>query len=237
MSFTSMHNDYLDPDMPELEIAKPKAGYDEDCPYCGEIAEWVDDGWNCTSCDFEQKALPEDYQRGEQYTALKPRIDACRTAIYNAEPKIKPCSADEFFSCAPDEGDFEWDSTGIGEWHVYACGEGDCPVGWHKQAFSYDIGRVDGKRYIRYSSCDEDGNWDCADEWNEKNGDNPEAWERFYRECFASESFDYLRGWAEYCLDCAETGEDPLGQYIGKDRPENWAEFCVNTTENLIKYL
>ncbi|MGB3203745.1 MAG: hypothetical protein WBB28_02015 [Crinalium sp.] len=76
-----------------------------------------------------------------------------------------PANFDEYFKNAP-SNDFFWESE-CGDWHVFPCGDKDCPVGWHKAAYRIDMGREEGVRIVRVGSCDEDGNHDTQFEWRE----------------------------------------------------------------------
>ena len=82
----------------------------------------------------------------------------------------------------------------------YACGEKGCSVGWHLSHYwIYDDGT--------YSECDSDGNRVDCDE-----GDVPDA--------------DAERAaWNDYARFVADTGTDPLGNYLVKhtvERKERW---------------
>ena len=239
MSFARMHDEYLDPDRHsqdycDNELIAPMPGRDYDCPCCDGTAVWVGDGWNCPECDFEQEATQADNDRLAQWTAMKPRIAAVWDKINAPRQSIDVPAVDIYFSDLPD-GDFEWNDSEAGDWHVYNCGESDCPIKWHKVAYTLDMGRKDGKRFVEANSVDEDGNWDSYSAYDEREGDGVAEWESFYRENISCITHDYFTGWAQYWLDCAETGEDPLNQYLGDSQPDDWVEFCVSSAEDLVK--
>lgn len=74
-----------------------------------------------------------------------------------------------------------------------ACGEKDCPVGWHLAHYwAYDDGT--------YSVCDSDGNHDGCDA-----GDVPTAEQEH-------------AAWLDYSRHVAATGCDPLGEFFGVPR-------------------
>jgi hypothetical protein len=69
-----------------------------------------------------------------------------------------------------------------------ACGEKDCPVGWHLAHYwAYDDGT--------YSVCDSDGNHDDCDESEVPTCEQQEA------------------AWLDYSRHVAATGSDPLGEF------------------------
>jgi hypothetical protein len=158
------------------------------------------------------------------------KIHRLYTRLWKIEAMKKPTSLDDVLSNIPD-GDFEWDDNEAGDWHVWNCGERDCPIQWHKISYALDIARRDGKLTIERHSCDEDGNWDLDCAWEEG-----EDWEEMGY-ALASESYNYFKGWAEYWLECAQTGKDPLEESTGVFEEENIVDFFINCAEEEIKYL
>jgi len=70
-----------------------------------------------------------------------------------------------------------------------ACGERDCPVGWHiAHYWAYSDGT--------FSVCDSDGNHGDVDESDIPSFEDQEA------------------AWYAYAQHVAETGEDPIGEYL-----------------------
>lgn len=167
------------------------------------------------------------------------RIDEAWDTIYNMEiPEPLVPSIDEYFSWAP-EGAFSYDDTEAGDWHVYSCGDSDCPVGWHLVAYATDIGRTeDGKRYVEIRDVDEDGNWDFVSAYDEREGDGPSEWHNFARE-EAINTNEYFRGWAQYWVNCADTGTDPCNQALfsapSPSDPE-WIDFCLDAAADNMRY-
>jgi hypothetical protein len=74
-----------------------------------------------------------------------------------------------------------------------ACGESDCPVGWHLAHYwQYDDGT--------FSVCDSDGNHDDCDESDVPTADEQSA------------------AWLDYSRHVAATGCDPLGEFASVPR-------------------
>lgn len=142
----------------------------------------------------------------------------------------QPASLDDVLSNLP-KGDFKWEDNEAGDWHVYNCGESDCPIQWHKISYGLDIYRENGKLTILRNSCDEDGNWDIDDGWEEG-----EDWTEMGL-TLANDSYDYFKGWAEYWLECAQTGEDPLDESTGATEAENAVDFFISCAEEEVRYL
>jgi len=250
-SFTAMHNDYLDPDRhlsPEMPVVEDAvAGRDLKCPACGETAEWHSDmttgddefkpepdlGWHCENCAWEQECTDDDVQRQAKFDKnLQPRIDACWEKIHAHVSEPFTMTPDEFFKdLNMPEGDFEWADAEAGDTNVYCCGEKDCEQQWHTVAYSQEIGRRDGKLYIENHSCDQDGNWDVDGGWEEG-----ESVESFQDEC-NPRTDDHFRGWAQYWLDAIETRKDPCDQIMRDVNTGDWAEFCLESAEDNVKYL
>ena len=224
------------------------------CPDCGEKALWNEEfeypsmhndlcapdpiflGWVCEECGWEDEATEE-----ELFAKPEPTKEQAeeRNAIYNElwkldNKKYETPDLDAMFEYAP-EGDFEWEGE-AGDWHVWCCGESDCPVQWHQSAHWMTIGRRDGKRYIEVGDVDSDGNSDFTDGWED--GENWEesgvAWD------LARESDQYFKGWLEYYLHCAVSFDDPVGNWFkGPEEytPEEWVADCLKHARDNLNYL
>lgn len=217
------------------------------CPDCKELAIWEEEyetpgpfndlcrdepvflGWVCEECGWTHEAdeaeLAAEY---ELEPGFKAEYDRIQNVIWESSRKTYDVKhdlpLDVFFNDAP-EGDFEWVDDEGGDWLVYDCGESDCPVGWHRTSPWTSIGRKDGKRFIETGSTDDDGDSQPNDRWED--GDDWEssgvAWD------LVRHSDEYFRGWADYWLHCASTGDDPIDNYTGKDlTPIDWAKFCLS---------
>lgn len=132
------------------------------------------------------------------------------------------------------DGDFKWESTEAGDWHAYCCGEKDCPVQWHTVAYSEEFERKDGKLSITLHSCDADGNWDIDGGWEE--GEDFDKSDVAYG-LGPERSNDYFRGWAEYWIDAAQTGDDPCDQIFKPVIATEWIDFCLDAAADNVKYL
>jgi len=74
-------------------------------------------------------------------------------------------------------------------WH---CGDSDCPVGWHKADYWL---QEDGEYTVAGWG---DGSCETVDEPDVPNGE------------------EYSSAWEQYRKHVAETGDDPLGEYMVK---------------------
>lgn len=187
------------------------------CTDCGFNTGEID--WDCFDYETKQFRRITDAQRE--------RAKAVREALSNVRER-ETLTIDDMFEHAPD-GDFKWDACEAGDWHVYDCGEKDCDRQWHKIAFAINMKRENGKRSIEYSSCDEDGNWDCIAAWDE---DDASELTWMLQE-MANESRDYFDGWARYHLHCYESGTDVLNECISGTTPEAHLKHA----EDMVKYL
>ena len=137
---------------------------------------------------------------------------------------------DLFDNHCPSE-DFKWEDDGYVEdvgtpWH---CGDSDCEAGWHVLIRCQNIGRRNGEEYVEEMvSSYSDGDWELEGEyiW-------PDIVDYNYF-CADSRTDGHFRGWAEYWLDCAETGKDPLSAC---NKPvDDWEEFCLDAAEDSLRY-
>jgi hypothetical protein len=197
-------------------------------------------GWSCEECGWEQEAIESDYERLNKYKeSLEPRLKAVRQAIDNHD-WLPAITLDDLFSWAG-EGDFELLDPGEGDWDIECCGEKDCPTQWHKYLLTTDMGRENGKRWVTVSSIDADGDcsWDMS--YDEREGDKPEDFE-YLGQKIANQVDQHFICWAEYWLDCANTGLDPAEEMLTEpltlvDAGMSWVEYCLDSAEGYVKYL
>ena len=159
----------------------------------------------------------------DKITSLQARIAELRKTR-----KYSPVTVREFFATMP-EGDFYFEADTADDWHPYYCE--DCET-WHRIAYAVNIGRTKGKHKVELMSCDEDGDWDYVAGYDESQGSLPGEFSEFYAEIYDLQE-DFFLSWAEYWLDCAETGEDPLQEAYEKIT----FEFCVKTAEEFLSYI
>jgi hypothetical protein len=162
-------------------------------------------------------------------------LDELEQRVSSIEIKNTPISLGDMFNHAP-EGDFEWKQEEAGDWHVYHCGEKDCPVGWHTIAYATDMGRKDGKCWVELRSVDSDGNWDFDTGYDEREGDTSDSW-HWIGQTLADQSDEFFKGWALYWIDAARTGKDPCNPTPGDIPDEEWFDFCLNGAEDNLKYI
>lgn len=215
---------------------------EEHCPECGrelesvpydvtkEVPSFLEEGYCSPECERgeERPILTRVQERKLQRWEKQ-----ARELVDKARNEKVDLSIDSLFEIVP-EGDFRWDDNEAGDWHVYCCGEKDCPVQWHKVAYSTDYGRKDGKRFVELRSVDEDGNWDYDGGFNE--GDlGPHDIEDTLR-TLQMQSTEYFYGWFQYWAEAARTGEDILGECT-KDNPtpEDFLEYAKDNLKYLKK--
>lgn len=179
--------------------------------------------------------VSENYGKPHLTEEQTKRLKAAVTNLYDFQRDHKPQYAtlkDTFLTEYMPEGDFVWDDSEAGDSNVYCCNEKDCPVQWHESLQNVEYRRVDGKLSIMVYSGDVDGNWDIDCGWDE--GEDFIASGVAYA-IGPDQMNDHFRGWAEYWLDAATTGNDPCNQAMRSQ--DNWIDFCLVAAENNIKYL
>lgn len=103
-------------------------------------------------------------------------------------------------------GDFSFINEEAGDW-VAECDSGI----WSKVAYAIDIERKDGVLTFTKVSCDQDGNWTEEDYWS---SDEETPFHETEVAAFLYTGIDqYFINWAEYWLDCLNTGNDPLNDF------------------------
>ena len=209
---------------------------DEHCAYCGadlpdDVTGMDDATENAIMdgfCDVNHAELYEKHGCHPQWGNVLTPAQEARLAYLQKQVNTTPRAANpmtlaDYLEHLPD-GDFSWDGE-PGDWHVYCCGEKDCPQQWHLVAYYETIKREAGKLSIEWWSCDSDGNHDIDTSWEEG--------QDWYAPDDQMDS--YFRGWAEYWLDAAVTGNDPCGQ-IGRIST-NRIDHCLDAAADQIKYL
>ena len=203
MSFTSAHNDYLDPD---------KHLYHDEEPETPQLTP-------------QQKAL---------VTKLRREIYQLKTRLY-AQPRT-PITKESLFEGCPENFSCDGEPEDVG--NAWNCGESDCETGWHQSILAIEQGREDGKTWfvVREDSIAGCGDYQPCAGWDEREGDEvtqsilDDLW--FYLE---GRSIEHFVGWAEYCLDAAITGNDPLENWrFGKSLTPNSA---IEAARDNVKYL
>jgi hypothetical protein len=202
MSFTSAHNDYLDPD---------KHAEDED---------------------------ENPLTSGQKETAKRLRLEIykLKQKLFDPANRTKITEQSLFAHCP--EGDFEWDGDPEDVGNAWNCGESDCETRWHESASCIEQGRKDGKTWfvVREDSIAGCGDYQPVAGWDEREGDKvsdsilDDLW--YHLE---GRNIEHFAGWAEYHLDCATTGKDPLNnwRYNKRATPSN----CIEAAREDIKFL
>ena len=209
------------------------------CPEC-ESESFSDEGGDYPILSFQCDDCGHEWTQNVEKPNMTPeqeeRFNKLSVAVSEARSyrvHKKGMTVDEFFESLGQDGDFHWDAVEAGDWHVYNCGEKDCPVQWHLIAFAEKIGMENGKRYIHIEDLDSDGNWEYNTGYDERDGDTPDMF-CDVADMMANQSDRFFLGWAEYWLDCAETGNDPCEQTLST--PDNWVDFCLDGVEDNLKY-
>lgn len=208
MSFTSAHNDYLDPD---------KHLYHDEEPETPQLTP-------------QQKA---------QVTKLRREIYQLKTRLY-AQPRTTITKESMFEHCP--EGDFDWEGEPEDVGNAWNCGDSDCETGWHESVQVIEQGRENGKTWfvVLEDSIAGCGDYQPCAGWDEREGDEvtqsilDDLW--FH---FKGRSIEHFVGWAEYCLDVAITGDDPLNNWrYGKPcTPDSAIEAARDNVRYLRKML
>jgi hypothetical protein len=181
---------------------------------------------------FHHEAGPYDHEEREPVDETQLQAFETRIAALDGLFVPQPMTIEQMFGVAP-EGDFDWDDAEAGDWH--ASQDNDKGRSWWVMtAYSTNMSRKDGKREVTLGSVDQDGNWSVDNEWTE--GDNQAQWDTVADD-MARQSHDYFKGWAQYWVEAARTGTDPLNQCLRPVSPDEWYEFCVKAIEDNIKYL
>jgi hypothetical protein len=225
---------------------------DEHCVYCGADLpddvtgysqtdlDGVDEGFcnaTCLHAWIENGEQPSDNWGKPHFT---PEQEERRKRLHNAifewgrKPKGPQLAKLEDVTEHLPEGDFKWDDLEAGDWHVYCCGEKDCPQQWHTVAYTEEFERKDGKLSITLHSVDQDGNWDVDGGWEE--GEEFDTSEVAYA-LGQNRMDEYFKSWAEYWIDAAITGNDPCDQINKPVIATEWIDFCLDAAADNVKYL
>lgn len=172
----------------------------------------------CDECEWE--ADPDDVDWTPKPTQEQQQeIDELRKRIDDLDENIrkqqKTVTVEDLFYGAP-EGDFDWEE-GEPESAIYSCGDSDCETGWHRDAEVIRMGRKNGKTWfevLRDSNAG-DGDYQSEAGWDEREGDTvSDNVLEYLDETLRSRTADVITGELIYALYVAETGEDPLGEWI-----------------------
>ena len=218
----------------------PKCGgeLEFDAGFCGSYWEPPQDPFvACTECDWSPDLEEVDWEYVYSYKPnpeQQERIDALRIEVEKAYSEVtRPenrsiPTLEDLFKYAT-EGDFNWEGEpeDVGNAYVH---DGS----WNVSFECIDMGRENGKRWFIVYSGDRDGNYDSVAGFDEREGhiitDDVLADLWFHCE---GRLHSHFAGRAKYNLDCAETGEDPLKNWIR----EFSCEDAIKAAEDNLKYL
>ena len=237
--------------MAELMITKH-----DKCPECGNKLS-IDEGgayqpatyWEpaeegypptlyCEKCEWE--ADPDEVDWTNKPTPeQRKEIDRLDLEIWGIEKKLRkqrqPVTVESLFEGAP-EGDFDWE--GEPESAIYKCGDSDCESGWHRDSEVIRMGRKNGKTWfevLRDSNAG-DGDYQPLAGWDEREGDTiTDDVLEYLTETLCSRTEDIIIGDLKYALHVAETGEDPLGEWLhGTPSPEEAIQYVKKAIERYL---
>ena len=144
---------------------------------------------------------------------LAPRVFALREMIHDlrhqlySQPRETP-TQEGLFSPAP-KGDFHWEGEPEDVGNAWVGSNG-----WRESIQVIDMGREGDKTWflVLEDSHKGDNDYQPVGGWDEREGDEvtQDVMEDLWH-CIEGRSIDHFAGWAAYYLDCAITGEDPLG--------------------------
>ncbi len=221
---------------------------DEHCVFCGADLpddvtgysqtdlDGVDEGFcnaTCLHAWIENGECPSENWGKPHFTPeQEERRKELHNAIYEWGRKHKPelGKLEDILEYMPD-GDFKWAGE-AGDWNVYCCGEKDCPQQWHTVAYYEDFERKDGKLTIEcYSvTASGDNEFDCGWEEGEDFGEIAHA-------LGGERMTEHFKGWAEYWIDAAISGDDPCDQTFKPVIATEWIDFCLDAAADNVKYL
>lgn len=170
-----------------------------------------------------------------QITRLRKAIDRARTEAF-AAPRTK-ITVESLFEHCP-EGDFDWDGEPEDVGNAWNCGDSDCESGWHQSVQCIEQGREGDKTWfvVREDNFAGDGDYQPVAGWDEREGDEitqdvlDDLW--YHLE---GRVIEHFAGWAEYCLDVAETGKDPLNNWCFNKQPT--PDNAIAAAKDNLKYL
>lgn len=159
------------------------------------------------------------------YTELREKLD-------NWVPDKPTMTAQEYldtiFEHAP-AGDFSWEQEEALDGFAWNCEDKDCPVGWHRGYYYFNMGRKNGKCFVDIL-WDSDGSGDAQPFLYWEEGEDPT--ELFEHE--SSQLDNYFKYWARYWLDCYLTNSDVLKDALN---PSEGTSRYLRFAERNIKYL
>jgi hypothetical protein len=228
------------------------------CPKCGEAMEF-DSGFKgsywepeeepffgCTKCDFVADYDTEvDWDNFDkpiilpkhkaQVSRLRKEIDRLRGILFDPANRTK-ITKESLFEWT--QGDFSCDGEPEDVGNAWNCGESDCEQGWHQSCQVIETGRQGDKTWfvVLLDSFVGDCDYQPVAGWDEREGDDvtesilADLW--FH---LKGRSIEHFSGWAEYCLDVAMTGQDPLNNWYNENdvAPDN----AIKAARDSVKYL
>ncbi len=205
------------------------------CPECGGEIEFdagsigsydeqpQDPYIACTKCDWSPDMDEVDWEYAYSHKPTpeqQSRIDALYIEIEKAyelatHQKMLP-TLEDLFAGTP-EGDFDWEGEPEDVGNAYDCEDRDCPQRWHINVEYVHMGRENGKRWfvVYHDSVSGCGDYQPIAGFDERcEGD--EATDAVLADLWwhcEGRLLNHFKGWAQYNLHCAQTGEDPLNDW------------------------
>jgi hypothetical protein len=200
------------------------------CTKCDFLADYEQIDWD----NFDKPVILPKHKRA--VSRLRKEIDRLRGILFDPANRTK-ITKESLFAWNS-EGDFSCDGEPEDVGNAWNCGDSDCEQGWHQSCQVIETGRQGDKTWfvVRLDNFVGDCDYQPVAGWDEREGDEvtesilDDLW--FHIE---GRSINHFSGWAEYCLDVAMTGKDPLNNWHNENdvTPDN----AIDAARDNVKYL
>ncbi len=222
------------------------------CPKCGGTMEF-DAGFDgsyfepsleaqfvCIDCEHEPDTTEVDWhnfykpalseEQEKQIEKILNEVYKLRSWLYDPANR-EPVKVEDLFYGCPD-GDFHYEGEPEDVGNVWTNDEGE----WRQDCQYLDTGRENGKVWfvVYHDSIAGCADYQPVGGWDEREGDTlSESILSALWFDLEGRSIDHFAGWAEYFIDCAKTGEDPLKNFYG----EFTAQKAIDAAKDNLGYL
>lgn len=191
--------------------------------------------------NYYDRAYDEVCKRNDAYQKKQEaQVTSLRNQRYAHNFKPVNITVDDLFKHPPvrglPDGDFTFNDSVPGDKFAWFCAEDDCPVHWHTCLYYRNMGRENGKRWIKIlHDSFADGDAQPYLVWDEREGMTPDDAADIL-EFESNLVINYLQGWLGYWLYVASTALDPLKQLSSADA-YLIRNLAIKSAEELIGYL
>lgn len=190
---------------------EPEEQYTFECVKCGHEPDEMTIDWE----NFDDSVVTKEQQK--QITKLRREVDRLRSVLFDPANRRKITLPSLFEGMG--DGDFSCEGEPEDVGNAWNCGDSDCETGWHTSVQYIDCGRKDGKCWfvVYEDSIAGCGDYQPCAGFDEREGD--EATESVLDDLWFhldGRSIEHFASWAVYCLDVAETGKDPIDNWMSK---------------------